>query len=475
MTPIRYPRRCALAFALAAALTAPAYAQQVVADGDDQTPAAGDYRTTDPVEPGNPAGHAFHVINGGSIIPQGEVNLHTEGQRATAARVEGAGSRLQLVGGSITTLGYAAGGLSVGTGADATLAGTRIDIHAGEGTGLLTDGGQVQADAVHISIHGALGAGVRAQSGRIELRDSVVEMLGTSSKGLDASGGDIVAERVRIELAAAGDSVSASNGGTVSLVDSQINGSSAGSRGVSVALGSRVSLDNVDIQLNHERSGPGLFVGGELSMRGGSIQTAGSNSTAIDYAARGGKVSLDGTQVSGYYGIFMSEDSELLLQNSTVRATGVGLDVNDRGSTAVLDASHIKTTAGDGIRVMDNGTLILRGGSSVVSNGTQRNALYARGGHVVLQSSQLTSLGYNSHGLFVEGTALLRPIADAHDAGITTHGEGGIGVIARQGGTVNLADSWVKTHGANAYGVLSGGTGEMTLTNTHVRTEGEGA
>ncbi|HGM7337544.1 TPA: autotransporter outer membrane beta-barrel domain-containing protein [Stenotrophomonas maltophilia] len=475
MTHPMHPRRCALAFALAVALAAPAHAQQVVADGDEQTPAAGDYRTTDPVEPGNPAGHAFHVLNGGSIIPLGEVNLHTEGMRATAARVEGRGSVLRLSGGSITTQGYGAAGVSVGTGGKAQLEGTRINIHAGEGAGLLTDGGLIDASNVHITMHGALGKGVSAQAGRIELRDSVVEMQGTSSKGLDASGGEIVAERVRIEMAAAGEGISASNGGKVSVADSQINGTGAGSSGVGVAAGSSVSLDNVDIQLNHARSGPGMSVAGEVDMRGGSIHTAGSNSTAISFASRGGKVTLDGTRVSGHYGIFMSEDSELTLRNSVVKATSVGLDINQRGSNALLEGSHIEASAGDGIRMMDDGTLTLRGGSSVVSDGTQNNALYTRGGRVLLQSSQVTARGYNSHGLFAEGSLMLRPVVDAQDAVITTHGEGSIGVISREGATVNLADSWVTTHGASSYGVLAGGTGEMSLTNTHVRTEGEGA
>lgn len=62
------PRRCTLALALATVLstTAPVLAQQVVADGDEQTPAAGDYSTTEPVDAGSTAGYAFHALNGGS-------------------------------------------------------------------------------------------------------------------------------------------------------------------------------------------------------------------------------------------------------------------------------------------------------------------------------------------------------------------------------------------------------------------------
>ncbi|MEU9859224.1 hypothetical protein, partial [Streptomyces sp. NPDC047974] len=107
------PRPHLLAVGLSAALASSvAMAQQVIADGDEQNPAAGDYRTTDPVEPGNPGGHAFLAINGGSLIPTGPVNLITEGLRAAAARAEGAGSRIELQAGSVLTSGYGAAGLS---------------------------------------------------------------------------------------------------------------------------------------------------------------------------------------------------------------------------------------------------------------------------------------------------------------------------------------------------------------------------
>ncbi|KAG1579655.1 hypothetical protein G6F46_015629 [Rhizopus delemar] len=73
MLPPRTTLAAALEVALVTAL--PAHAQQVVADGDQQTPAAGDYTTTEPVAPGNPAGYAFLAINGGQIQPSGAVNL----------------------------------------------------------------------------------------------------------------------------------------------------------------------------------------------------------------------------------------------------------------------------------------------------------------------------------------------------------------------------------------------------------------
>lgn len=113
------PRHHALAAALAIALLAsiPASAQQIVADGDDQMPAEGDYHTTEPVLPGDPSGHAFYAVNGGRILPTGPVNLSTEGRGAHAAHAEGTGSLISLQGASVSTTGISAAGASVATGA----------------------------------------------------------------------------------------------------------------------------------------------------------------------------------------------------------------------------------------------------------------------------------------------------------------------------------------------------------------------
>ncbi|GEM_PF-5352960 len=67
--PIAFPLSHPLATALntANALAPAAHAQQVVADGDLQQPPAGEYRTTEPVLPGDPAGYVFYALNGGRI------------------------------------------------------------------------------------------------------------------------------------------------------------------------------------------------------------------------------------------------------------------------------------------------------------------------------------------------------------------------------------------------------------------------
>ncbi|MCF3501656.1 autotransporter outer membrane beta-barrel domain-containing protein [Stenotrophomonas maltophilia] len=469
------PRPHLLAVGLSAALaSSAAMAQQVIADGDEQNPAAGDYHTTDPVEPGNQGGHAFLAINGGSLIPTGPVNLITEGLRAAAARAEGAGSRIELQAGSVLTSGYGAAGLSAANGGQVHASGTHIETRGTAASGAEALSGALSLDNVRITTRGGLAHGVSVQQGQAVVRDSAIEILGDQSNGLDVRDGTLLAERLQIAVAGAGHGVWAQGGSDVTLRSARIDGSGAGASGVLVGLGSKVVLEDVDIDLTHERSGMGLFVGGELEMRGGSVHARGDNATAVSFATGGGGVlRLDGVALSGHFGIHMTEGADLTLHGSRLDSVSIGIDMNQRDVVASVTDSFITTRNGVGIRVT-NGDLVVDG-STITANGTYWQAISVLGGTAQVTGSRLRTLGQNGHGLYAEGGVSAAPIANGNMIDILTEGDGAIGAIARLGGTVHLADSVVRTTGINSHGVLSGGRGEMTLANTHVRTEGEGA
>lgn len=469
------PRPHLLAVGLSAALASSvAMAQQVIADGDEQNPAAGDYHTTDPVEPGNPGGHAFLAINGGSLIPTGPVNLITEGLRAAAARAEGAGSRIELQAGSVLTSGYGAAGLSAANGGQVHASGTHIETRGTAASGAEALSGALSLDNVRITTRGGLAHGISVQQGQAVVRDSAIEILGDQSNGVDVRDGTLLAERLQIAVAGAGHGVWAQGGSDVTLRSARIDGNGAGASGVLVGLGSKVVLEDVDIDLTHERSGMGLFVGGELEMRGGSVHARGDNATAVSFATGGGGVlRLDGVELSGHFGIHMTEGADLTLHGSRLDSVSIGIDMNQRDVVASVTDSFITTRNGVGIRVT-NGDLVVDG-STITANGTYWQAISVLGGTAQVTGSRLRTLGQNGHGLYAEGGVSAAPIANGNMIDILTEGDGAIGAIARLGGTVHLADSVVRTTGINSHGVLSGGRGEMALVNTHVRTEGEGA
>lgn len=477
MHPLFPPRR-ALPVALAMLLCSPlpVHAQQVVADGDDQTPAAGDYQTSEPVEPGNPAGYAFHALNGGTIVPTGEVNLRTSGMRAAAVRVEGAGSLVALTGGSIITTGYGAAGVSIAGGGAATLTGTRIETEGQASFGIGVEGGTLEASNVHIITRGGLGHGVSVRGGDVQLRDSVVETHNSAS-GLVVSDGSALVEQVRFEQNTSGSAVTLEYGGNAraTLRNVQINGTGAGASGVSSGLGSQLLLENVDINLVHERAGSGLSVAGDVEFRGGRIHTAGANGSVISFATGGGgSLLLDEVVMDGTWGIGLRKGSYLDMRNSQLEAEKSGIDLGMEDGEANIESSSIVVRNGMGVSVQGNSKATVHA-STITTGGDHNPAVAVLHGDATLSQTRLHTTGMNAHALHTFGDNITTPTITASHVDVLTEGESAYGATARKGGTVHLADSVLRTRGEKAHGVLADGRGEMNLTNTHVVTEGEGA
>ncbi|QGL87344.1 autotransporter outer membrane beta-barrel domain-containing protein [Stenotrophomonas maltophilia] len=470
------PRRSTLALALATVLstTAPVLAQQVVADGDEQMPAAGDYSTTEPVDAGSTAGYAFHALNGGSIIPAGEVNLRTEGNGAAAARAQGAGSLIRMDGGTITTLGSSAAGVSVVDGGRVELSGTQIETLGRSSVGIAASRASVSATGVGIVTHGAGSHGVQVSNGDLALRDSHLQINGDAN-GIHMQGSTVTAENLRIEQNGAGHALWIAMGSDAVLRNVQISATGAGANGALVAMGSKAVFEDLRIDLGHERSDIGLDVGGDVEVHGGAIHARGEYASAVSFATGGGgTLLLDGVDLSGHFGINMTEGSELTLRNSQLVSESTGIDINQRDGEASVEGSVITARDGIAVRLMNEGKLDIER-SQITAEGDRWQAVALYAGTTQIGASQLRTLGLNGHGLYVQGGPGQRPLAEVSGSDILTEGDGAIGAIARLGGTVHLADSVVRTTGINSHGVLSGGTGEMTLSNTHVRTEGEGA
>jgi len=478
MSPSLPPRR-ALPIALAMILCSslPAFAQQVIADGDDQTPAAGDYQTSEPVEPGNPAGHVFHALNGGTIVPVGEVNLRTGGMRAAAVRVEGAGSHVALTGGSIVTTGYGAAGISIASGGSAVLTGTRIETEGQASVGVGLEGGALEASNLHIITRGGLGHGVSVRGGDVQLRDSVIETHNSAS-GLVVSDGTLLAERVRLEQNTSGSAVTLDFAGNAraTLRDVQINGTAAGASGVSSGLGSTLVLENVDIHLSHERSGTGLQVAGDVTFRGGRIRTAGANGSVMQFSntAPGSRASLEGVEMEGQWGIGMGTQTTLEMRGSQLTTERSGINLEFPSGVALVENSVIQVRNGVGISVQGNSNVDVHG-SSISTGGDQNPAVGVTEGAATLSETTLHTTGMYAHALHTFGNNATAPTITATRIEAVTEGESAYGATARKGGSVHLADSVVRTRGQKAHGVLADGRGELTLAATQVITEGEGA
>lgn len=467
-------RPLSIALALLFCSPLPVLAQQVIADGDDQTPAPGDYSTSEPVEPGNPAGYVFHALNGGTIVPVGEVNLRTAGMRAAAVRVEGVGSRVALSGGSITTTGYGAAGVSIASDGAVTLAGTRIETEGQGSFGIGLEGGALQASNVHIITRGGLGHGVSVRGGDVQLRDSVIETHDSAS-GLSISDGTVLAERVRLEQNTSGSAVTLQPGGaaTATLRDVQINGTAGGASGISSGLGSQLLLENVNINLTHERSGVGLWTRGDVEFRGGRIHAAGENSTVITLGDDGSLL-LEAIEMNGTWGISLRKDSLLEMHNSQLETEKSGIKFGSDAGEASIEKSSIHVRNGIGVSVTGNSKATMNA-STVTTGGEQGFGVAVFEGSATLNGTTVHTTGKTAHALHTFGNNVTTPTIVASGIDVLTEGESAYGATARKGGSVHLVDSVLRTRGQKAHGVLADGRGELTLANTHVVTEGEGA
>ncbi|CRR66994.1 autotransporter outer membrane beta-barrel domain-containing protein [Stenotrophomonas maltophilia] len=476
--PIALPLRHPLAAALAAALVLapPARAQQVVADGDLQEPPAGEYHTTEPVLPGDPAGYVFYALNGGRIETTGGIVLRSAGAGAAAVRLEGSGTTIDLTKDTeIATSGDGAAGMSVQDRAQLRAENVRIDTQGVNSHGIEVDAASAGVSVGQITTRGQGAHGLVASAGGfINFLGGSVVAEGSNAYAVLASGAGstVHLETANLISRAAGTYVALANtGASLRLQDAQVTHEGATGFGVAIHTGSTGDLRNVHIRM--QGMGTGLAGGGDVVMLGGSVVADAAGSMAI--VARGGSMQLESVDVRGDSGISANGGARLELVDSRVRSVNEALQISGMGTTAYIRESEL---LGDGgaatIAVHDSAVLeLLR--SVVRSEGDNRVGMDNRGGAVTLEDVQVHTTGVSSHALYAEASGLVRPRIDANETLLSTTGDSAIGAVARKGGSIHLADSAVLTTGDGAHGVLSGGVGEMALTNTHVRTEGEGA
>lgn len=469
------PHALAIAIASALLFPHPVLAQQVVADGDTQNPAAGDYVTTEPVDAGGTAGYAFHALNGGTISPLGAVNLVTSGNGAAAAHATGMGSQIDLGGATLRTTGNGAAGLSA------------------------TDGGVIRAAVGGLAVRteGSNSDAVKAmQNARIELVDAVLETHGNFSNGVNVlSGAHVAMTGGSITNHQSGTYGVQADGGSVSLDKVQIH--ATGGEGILARNGGRIDGDGVTIITEgYSRAGARAQADAELHLSNSRIETHGDSSIGVgvgglavldnvDIISTGHGVSVDGrvshadisnsrisTTQAGGDGVLLANNAKATITNTRIDSAGVGVNVNGYGATAALDRVEIYTTGRTALYA-PNASTVQVSHSHLQTAADNAVALDNRASQVTLDDTRLVTAGASSHGLYAsQDTGSGRPVISGHKVDVHTTGFGGIGAVARLGGIINLDGGQILTTGDKAYGVLSGGAGGLTLKGTHVRTEG---
>ena len=461
---LRRPLAVALSLSIAAS---PALAQQVIADGDEQTPAAGDYHTADPVLPGDPSGYVFYAINGGSIVPAGAVNLSTTGRGAHAAHAEGAGSHIALVGGVISTSGVGAAGLSVASGASLHARNVTIETQSTGTAAARVNGGTMMLEDVTILTHGP---GAVVLDGALRMRGGSISQQ-SLGYAVEVRGGSAALEDVAIDVGALGQGLMADGTAILDVSGASITGSGFLNTAVTSTRGAQVALRDSRIELSD--AGLALVANQGAQLRAHNVQVAlGEQGRLAE--VHGAALALGQVSSTGGAGIWAGDYAQVDLQSVDLRTRTAVLELQGIGAEMTVRDSHLESATLSPVW-MPRASKLSLGNSTAVSRGDSAPVLDIRAGRVDVYGSDLLSHGQNAHAVYASGDLGYRPLVEVTGSNIVTEGDGSVGAMARQGGTVHLADSVVRTTGINAHGVLSGGTGEMTLTNTHVRTGGEGA
>lgn len=471
-----YRRRYAL-HALGLSLTSvlqslPAAAQQVVADGTQETPPAGTYQTT--------SGHAFHALNSGSIIPLGSVVLRTSGTGDAGAYADGPGSRITLAGADVSTTGADAWGLAAVGGGELEASNVTVETSGERSHGVVAQGARVTLSAGDLLVRGLSAHGLYASGlGELTFLGGQVVVEGSNANAVRATGQGgiesfaIVSDATLLSRAAGSTVVLADAGGFVQLTDSRVVHDVPGGGiglGVVAQVGSQASLLNIDIDMRGTDS-VGLGAGGRVDMAGGSIRALGAGSRAVDLA--GGQTTLRDVQTEAYSGIILRDGARLNLTGGSVSADQIALDVNGLSTSATVQGAAFSSLNQTAVRMFQDSILSMQD-STVATQADSAVGMDLRAGTATLDNVQIDSAGDSSHGLYVDvRISGFNTVVTASDLVIRTRGADAAGVVVRGGATVTMTNSQVLTEGAGATGVLS--RGRLALTNTDVRTEGADA
>ncbi|HLX98151.1 MAG TPA: hypothetical protein VKR62_05605 [Roseiarcus sp.] len=413
----------------------------------------------------------LYASGGGTIETPAGVNITVNGASSIGVRAD-SGGLVTLSGGSVT--------LGAGAADDAALFAT------GSGSKISTDG-----TAIVTNGSGALGA-VSESGGSVVLVGGSVTTNGAGSDGMATLFGSISATATTITT----------NGGA------DVAGDEAA--GVLIeGVGATGSLAGDTIVTKGVESDGILVEARGSAMLGGvnAVATAGDGSIGLHAVGRGVIDATGPVAVSTTGGV--SETTGLAAYG--VNADGAGSEINLAGATTVTttgtgahglyasDGGSIDAPAAPGITTLGNGAIgvyasgagpeggpasaITIGGASIATHGASAAGLQADGGAAAtLNGGSVTTAGADSPAVAASGAGSTVTLNGA--VGLSTAGDGSIGLHALSGGVINATgQTTISTLGTNslstglsAFGVNADGAGsQINLAGATITTAGQGA
>lgn len=293
--------------------------------------------------------HGIFIEKGASADVKNS-DVTTAGSKAYAVYAAGAGSNINIEGGSITTTGENSHGLVAG------------------------NGGKTYANNIKMNVSGT---GLYANAATAEAKNIDVASYGYGVHGYG-------------------------KGAVVNISDSNVTVAGKGAYAVLGENGAKTTSNNVSYFADGEGAFGGWVNGGsQLDIIGGSITTTGQGSIGV-YGKSGALMNADGVTItSAGYGVY-ADNSKFNISNMTINSTLNG--IYGAGANTELNISNTNVfTQGDntsGIFVK-NGAVGKFENIHVEVSGEKTYAIYAAGkdSKVDISGGSVTTQGVNSHGL----------------------------------------------------------------------------
>lgn len=344
------------------------------------------------------AAFAAGLMADAGTIEASDVAILASGTGTNDAPIAGAivqnGGRLDLDGGSVSTLGNYAHG-----------------VWAQDADTL------VQISGTEISTAGANALGILAVgNAKVAIRDATIETEGFSANAIGiGSGATVEAENIKIRTSGESGLVvfATGTGSTAVIGNSSITTSGDRADGIVADDGARVSVDDSDVTTS------------------GYLADAVVAANKATIAAQGATIATSG------------EDAYGVLAYGAGSARLVGSAVSTQGKSSF------------GVSAVDLDSRIDVTGGSVATTGERANALDAYlGGNVTAQDVRVATTGEGAIGVSASGTDSRIDVAGGS---VTTDGAGARGVLAGPAGRITIADTNVATHGDGADGLVAWG------------------
>lgn len=216
---------------------------------------------------------------------------------------------------------------------------------------------------------------------------------------------------------------------------------------------------------------------GSIGIIKNSNITAGPNSFGFfiknSTAGNASVVSISDTNITaGSRGFQLTGDSELNLENSTVKSGSIGISIFDNSSAKVTN-STIETTKDNGYGIyLAPGTAADIFGSTIITEGDYAHGVYAFGAGVDITDTDIITKGEGARGIYATNDS----IVDANNVNISTEGFNSVGADLSGAKTVlNMTGGSITTTGELAVGVRASADAIANLDGVDIHVSGKDA